>query len=745
MMNRVCLLIVWCAAIPAATFAEQVVPPTADSPFVQETHEAYPLGQQPGANDVRSVAVDRTGAVWAATQAGLFRLDKAKRQWAPQMSPQDAGPTFDVMADAAGTIWAGAWNGLYRSAGAGLEKIAGVPGSVSALCSVGQEIVALGPDGFWRVRDGKVTSAPLPCARSVRAVLPDASGGFWIATDPGLYRWTPTGTRCYQTDAGLVSARARDMAWAADGTLWIGCLGGVTLFRNGAAAGQFTPEEGLPSVDVRCVRPGPGGTLWVGTAVGVARYDGQQWSLRHSKRWLLSDDVRDVAFDADETAWVATAAGVSAIRRGKTTLAAKADHYQGVCLKRHVREPGLVEKCGLKTPGDLRSWTPRDDDNDGQYTAMYLGMESFRYAATKDPAARVNARKAFDALQFLQTVTETPGFVARTVIPSTWTQMADANRTLTDREVAAERVADPRSKYVPVRWRPSRDGKWLWKGDTSSDEITGHFYGYLMYYDLAADEAERTRVAAHVRRVMDAIIDGGYTLKDLDGRHTRWAVWSPEKLNGDPDWQFERGINSVEILSYLKATFRMTGDPKYQKHYLDLATRHNYAVNVLRAKTVDPGWRTHIDDELLALAYPALLLHETDAGLREAYIKSLDSWYAACHRDGSPYFDFVYASLSGKIIDPSAGISFLRDAPLDLIRWRVDNSQREDSRVVRTPELECLQTNRLPPASERGVMRWDNNPWETVQGDGGETESDGVYWLLPYWMGRYYGYIQTPR
>jgi len=485
--------------------------------------------------------------------------------------------------------------------------------------------------------------------------------------------------------------------------------------------------------------------MWVGTPIGVARYDGHAWSFRHSRRWLLNDEVRDVCFDAEGTAWIATAGGVSAIRRATTTLAAKAGHYLSVCMARHIREPGLVEKCRLETPGDVRTWKPRDDDNDGQYTAMYLGMESFRYAATKDPSARANARRAFDALKFLHTVTETAGFVARTVIPATWTQMADANRTLSDREVTNERIQDPRSKYVPVRWRPSKDGKWLWKGDTSSDEITGHFYGYLTYYDLAANETERVRVAAHVRRVMDAIIDGGYTLKDLDGTHTRWAVWSPEKLNGDPDWQFERGINSVEILSYLKATYRMTGDEKYQRHYLELLHKHNYAKNVLRAKTTDPAWRTHIDDELLALAWPALLLHESDPRLREVYLKALAGWYAACGRDESPYFDFLYASLTGRKVDLSAGVRFLRDAPLDLIRWRVDNSQREDLRIVRFPEMEKLQIDRVLPPSERGVIRWDDNPYLTVQGDGGETESDGVYWLLPYWMGRYYGYIQSAR
>ena len=56
---------------------------------------------------------------------------------------------------------------------------------------------------------------------------------------------------------------------------------------------------------------------------------------------------------------------------------------------------------------------------------------------------------------------------------------------------------------------------------------------------------------------------------------------------------------------------------------------------------------------------------------------------------------------------------------------------------MRTPELEHWQTPRLLPPSERGVPRTDDNPRLAVQGDGGRTESDGVFWLLPYWMGRY--------
>lgn len=69
------------------------------------------------------------------------------------------------------------------------------------------------------------------------------------------------------------------------------------------------------------------------------------------------------------------------------------------------------------------------------------------------------------------------------------------------------------------------------------------------------------------------------------------------------------------------------------------------------------------------------------------------------------------------------------------------------SGMVRRPMLEPLQIDRMLPASERGVMRWDKNPWAVISGDfsdaEGRLESCGVFWLLPYWMGRYCGFIQA--
>lgn len=720
-----------------------------DTPFLQEFHEAYPLPSE-AANDVRAVTVDAKGVAWAATSSGVYRKP-AGGVWKSAGESNVSGPAFDVNVDIAGVLWIGQWDGLYRADSENhVTKISDIASPISVIAPMPNGgVLACGPAGAWRVTaDGTKAESEPNIPRGASAAVATESD-IWIATNLALHHGTAKDSAqitildTMHLKGHRESPAMRVLALDPKRQIWTGGMGGLVVLRNGERKRTYEPGDGLANSDVRAITFSPNGQLWVGTAMGIARYADGEWSLRHSRRWLLDDDVRDIAFAPDGGAWIATGSGVSVIRSKEMTLEQKAVHYLEACYARHIRAPGLVEKCSLETPGDLSTFKPRDDDNDGQYTCMYLAMESYRYAATKNPEARERARNAFHALMFLQTVTQTDGFVARTVIPSDWKTMADPNEEISDAEWAKRLVDEPRAKRVEKRWHPSADGKWRWKGDTSSDEITGHFYGYLMYYDLAADDEEKRVVAEHTARVMDYIMDGGYVLRDVDGEHTRWGVWAPERLNHDPLWSPERGINSVEILSYLKTTWHMTRDEKYKKEYFRLARDEHYAENTRVAKTINPAVRTHIDDELLALAWPGLFIPMDDEDLIKIYREGFGVWRNANEMEASPYFNFTYAAFAGKP-DPTLDDSlfFLRDAPLDLVRWTVDNSQREDIQLSRLPEYEHIQTRKLPPPSERGVMRWDDNPWRAVQGDGGTSESDGVYWLLPYWMGRYYGYIE---
>lgn len=709
------------------------IEPIVDTPFLQEYREPF-IAWRDSPGDARvSLAIDSTGVLWAAGPWGVERL--VDGQWqAPEGQPL-GGPAFSLES-VDNVVWVGAWDGLYRIENGALERASPETQPIGVVRLSEGRLFAGGPQGIWERVTGRWNPVKGHFSRSLTdiAVCDDA---LWIATQRGLFEINEGDSRRVFAPDEIASGAIRSLAVAPDGRLWIGSSGGIDIYENGKRVEHIGGAEGLPCTNVGRLRFDSRGTLWVGTARGLARFDGKRWTWRHSLRWLPGDDVHDIAIADDGTAWVATNAGLAILKQKQMTLAEKAKHYEALVRARHVRPPGLVELCILKRAGDLSSYAPTDTDNDGLFTGLYLAAEALRYAVTDDPQAAENARESYRAMEFLQTVTETPGFVARTVIPSEWGDMADRNRTYTEQQVASERVANPRFKRVENRWRKSEDGKWLWKGDTSSDEITGHYFAYPIYYDLVADAKERKRVADLVRRITDHIIEGGYTLRDIDGKHTVWGVWAPERLWHDPDWQPERGSNSVEILSFLAVAHHVTGDEKYLRELARLFDDERYSELILQPKLSAPSEFTYIDDQLLALSYRNLLAYDQDPARRKVYLKSLANWFDVVRRDHSPLYAFVYGGIMGGDFGQDGCVEYLRDSPIDMIEWTVDNRDREDLQLVRRPVIDEIQTDRLLPPSERGLIKWDGNPYRALYGRGGHAESSSVHWLLPFWMGRY--------
>ncbi|WP_339908227.1 two-component regulator propeller domain-containing protein [Symmachiella dynata] len=720
-----------------------------DKPFLQDYRgpfikAAVPKGQdvRKSGNNIRAIAVDTNDTIWAATADGLMQVQEDQL-----VSPEGAtvdGSTYAVLANPDGSLWVGAWNGLFRIADGQVTQDTGIEGPVTLLRRTGKRLFAATPRGLFEKTDDAWKKVEGPWATNIYDVVV-AGDDLYIAAWSGLYRQSAGETQWLQGKEQALSRRVNSLAADRNGHVWIGSAAGIDIYRDGRRVAAITPEQGLPSTSIQCLNLGHDGRLWVGTAIGAARFDGKSWSFRHSLRWLPNDNVRDIEFLKDGSAVIATADGISIIRQREMTLESKADFFEKLVRARHVRPPGLMERCRLAVAGDISTFEPMDTDNDGMYTGLYMAAESYRYAVTKAADAKANATEAFRAMEFLQTVTGTPGFVARTVIPVEWDRMADGNRTYTDEEAADHFAREARWKKVENRWRKSADGKWLWKGDTSSDEITGHFFSYPIYYDLVADEAEKKRVAALVGRIMDHIIEGGYVLRDIDGEATRWGVWSPEKLNDDPNWWLERGVNSVEALTYLTIAKHVTGDEKYDREIDRLLYKEHYAENILKPLRTGNDYFTYIGYQLLAFCYPALLTYEQDPARRVLYRESMEAWFAPVRRDDSPLFGFVYAAFSGGDAKLSACAELLRDVPLDQIQYTIHNSQREDVEVVGIPVEGRRQTRRLLPPSERAVFRWDRNVYFVDHGAGGRWEGSTAFWLMPYWMGRYYDLITPPE
>jgi len=710
-----------------------------DTPFSQEYHEESVIDENVAeANDVRAVHSDDTGAIWAATKHGIYQRKQGAKEWDLMIDDENQGPTYDVKVDGEGNIWVATWNGVYTYAFEKTIKKQGLDFPVSKLAVAKEGVYALGPDGIWLYNNDQWHKKEYHVPKSIRAAISDGENGLWIGTDVGLFHCTQAKTKIFQANDDLISAAVKGLDFESKETLWVGGIGGVTIRTKNRKVGEKLPENGITNGIVNVVKKGPDGRMWVGTEYGISRFvpHTEEYSVLLGRRWLLSNQIRDISFDKYGTAWVATAKGVSAIKNRAMTLATKADFFYKELIDHHIREPWIIARSRLAIAGDTTVIQSEDDDNDGEYTANYLAMESFRYATTKSSEAKERAKKAFEFLYFLREVTEIDGFFARTIIPVSWEKSHDMNRTYNAKERAEEKIADPRHKSVEKRWHVSKNGKWKWKGDTSSDELCGHLFGYYWYYTLVADEHEKERVANHFRKIMDHLIRNDFNLVGVDGKHTKWGVWSPSILNHDLDWSPEKALNSIELLSFLKFTYHITKDEKYQKEYLKLIHDENYLENAKKLHTINPAWETYFDIYLMLYCYPPLINAEDNPELKNEYKTHLDQWFHKHKKIKSPFVNCTYNLLTGGSDELENSISFLKDAPLDLINWRTNNGKREDLQIVREPILEDLQVNVLRPPSEYRTMRWDRNPYLANSGDPTQL-SEPVFWLLPYWMGRY--------
>jgi hypothetical protein len=474
---------------------------------------------------------------------------------------------------------------------------------------------------------------------------------------------------------------------------------------------------GSPIRDPRLVHRSPDGAVWVAAGGALARFTAEQgWEYFHGRRYLPEGDVRDVVVERPDRVWIRTPAGVSRLEFRPMTLKAKAAEFESRLRARHDRY-GLVADSALLTPGDVTTNRLVPNDNDGLWTAIYVGAESFRYAVTRSPDARAGARRSLEALLRLEEITGQPGFPARSYI----------------------RKGD----YRPPGgiWRDSPDGKHEWKADTSSDEIVGHFFAYSLYYDLVAGEDEKPRLRAAAARIADHIIDHGYNLVDrVTGKPTTWGEWSPEFF-AQPRGREEVALNSTEVLSHLLVAHHLTGKERFREAYQDLLRTHRYDRNTTRYLELR-GHINYSDEELAMLSFYPLFRYEKDPGLRRTYQEALGQWWENCRREKNPLWIFIHRFATGSAGHTAEAVWTLARYPMDLVKWDVDNSARADVTWEKEADrFRRRQIRELLPPDERPVHKWNANVFVPNGGNGGRGEDDGGAFLLPYWMGRYHGYI----
>ena len=651
--------------------------------------------------EVREIQT-QNDALWALTGAGLFRFQEGT--W----TKLDDRICVDLCMHL-GVLHAATRDEVYRV--------------------VGDRLVSVKPEGGYRssdktnlMEDGtQVLLDPVRMGPIQRIV--SYSGTLYVLRPGELVLFDGLMVNSNTVDWGMLpSPHTRDML-APDARLFVSTDKGVAVLR-GAAMTQLKGENGLPYEDTTCLAQGFDGDVWIGTTKGAIRMLEDDWHYFGARHWLPGDFVHDIAVSGRDV-YIATDGGIGVIHYEPYTLRKKAAYYERWLDEWGHKRMGFIHTLYWR---DGIGWVREVSDNDGGHTTPYLAAMSYKYAVTGDESAREAAVDAFKAMVWLDEVTPKDGFVARAI----WST-----------EGELEERGRGGSGGLPAKWYPTEDGKWYWKGDTSSDEVDGHFYSVSLFHDLAAKGPEKTRAKEHLTRIATHIIDNGWVLMDMDNKPTRWGRWNPEYLLG-PYGMYARGLNGMEAQNYMRTAYAMGGDPKFEQGFQQLLDWGYHEFTVPQRITFPPADIAPWDDELAFRTYYTLLRYTEDPYLRSIYLRSLARSWEVKRMQHVGWFNFTYSAVTGNDGELEEAVRDLREWPLDCIEHDFENSFRDDLATEPGYVVYGVGTRGMSPR-ETSVKRGSRDALPYDGGANSRRVMEPTGFLRDYWMGRYHGFIEAPE
>ena len=318
------------------------------------------------------------------------------------------------------------------------------------------------------------------------------------------------------------------------------------------------------------------------------------------------------------------------------------------------------------------------------WTGAYLAAEALRYNVTQSADALNNVKSALAGLKALADVTG-DNRLARCMV-------------LASSPYAASISSQESSNTI------NQSPPWIWVDNTSRDQVVGAFFGLGVAYDLVNDATVKSDISALVTRLI------GYVDQHL---------WSP---NND-----------------ITNTFLVRPE---ELHMLLVVSSH--VGNKVSGPLLLPGIDTGVDVDVLSdssyykfnldyMSFYNLVRLGNDSSFLSAY--QIVRNYTSSQQNA--FFDMIDGALQG------ANSARDTEARSLLDQWLL--------RPVRDPYINLANTVKVcgseacspVPVAQRppADFIWQVDPFQLTGGATSQIESPGIDYILPYWMGRYYGVI----
>ena len=341
------------------------------------------------------------------------------------------------------------------------------------------------------------------------------------------------------------------------------------------------------------------------------------------------------------------------------------------------------------------------------WTGHYLAAESFRYAATNSPEALANVRKAVAGIAMLTDITGSD-LLARCAVPASSPHAAGI-----ESEESANGVYPAAYNGQP----------WIWIGNTSRDQYSGVFFGLATAFDMVKDPALQSAIAALCTRLLNHLVNHGWNIVMPSG-----AVSTTFLLRPDQQLSF------LQIGQHLNAG-------QFASQYSEQAVLA-FSAPVPLAVDASDSQSSYFKFNLDFINLYSLIRLETSSSRKSVYESGFVSVRLATANHLNPHFNLIDRALHG----PDGARDAETRAALDawLLRPRTDVfvDWRGTIPACGTAAEACspLPVAARPPSD----FLWQLDPYQLSGGGSGIIETAGIDYILPYWMGRYYGIIPPP-
>jgi hypothetical protein len=425
-------------------------------------------------------------------------------------------------------------------------------------------------------------------------------------------------------------------------------------------------------------------------------------------------------------------------------MAEKAKYLQRNLIDKHLLEGLYVSIVPVAPEGTKLPHTVDDPGNvihAGVWTGRYLAGVAYQYAVTHDPQVRKHGGDLLIGLRRLQEVTGKPGLLARGYVKG-----------------HGPVEGFERGGSDSAHWHQGQGtfADYRFYSDVSVDNFNAVLYGYALYFDLAADTAQKKMIAYDVDRLMTHLLDNHYRIIDLDGKVTQYGHVGvdPDPSRDDyyakgGDSELKRYMTGAEWHPALRASlmalpdlliaYHVTAKPRYLEEYRKVIAR--FAANPEPARDTRPYSLERIarvNHSSEGQAYEALfnlIRYENDPKLLEIYDRWVADLWDLNWMEGNSLYTFMTLALIPQKWEPAPpglasqvwaklphaaesvelSIDTLRRYPIDRVMHPVMNSIRADIEISPFEDRgKAKQAAKPVPIDQRPLdneYAWKGNPY----------------------------------